>query len=282
MPGSARGEAFPEGSHAVADGAFPLDPGTDPTILTVMNDLNDSALRLEEAAMPFIPLSAAPAEGTILDWNAALTRRLRSRGEDAPASTPPALPAAVDVPRIERAFREILLAIGENPDRDGLQDTPRRVAKAYGELFAGLAEDPSRHLATAFEQSTQQAVVVSGIEFHSTCEHHFLPFFGKAHVAYMPSGDRVVGLSKLARTVDVFARRPQLQERLTEQICDALEEHLSPRGVCVVLEAEHLCMRLRGAKKPGAVTRTLGLRGHYRRDVDARREVMSLMDIRQA
>ena len=163
-----------------------------------------------------------------------------------------------------------------------LVDVARGSWRVADSSLVWLAEDPSRHLATAFEQSTQQAVVVSGIEFHSTCEHHFLPFFGKAHVAYMPSGDRVVGLSKLARTVDVFARRPQLQERLTEQICDALEEHLSPRGVCVVLEAEHLCMRLRGAKKPGAVTRTLGLRGHYRRDVDARREVMSLMDIRQA
>ncbi|MFM8412331.1 MAG: GTP cyclohydrolase I FolE [Alphaproteobacteria bacterium] len=224
-------------------------------------------------------MAAAAGEGTVLDWNAALTKRQRTRGEES-AGTPAAAPP-VDVPRIERAFREILLAIGEDPDRDGLRDTPRRVAKAYGEMFAGLSEDPSRHLATAFEQKAQQAVVVSGIEFHSTCEHHFLPFFGKAHVAYLPSSDKVVGLSKLARTVDVFARRPQLQERLTEQICDALEEHLAPRGICVVLEAEHLCMRLRGARKPGAVTRTLGLRGHYRRDVDARREVMSLMDIRQ-
>lgn len=248
----------------------------------VMNDLNDSALRLDDPSMPVLPMAAAAGEGTVLDWTAAVQRRLRARVDAPEGEAPGAGPTTgVDLPRIERAFREILLAIGENPDRDGLLDTPRRVAKAYGEMFAGLAEDPSRHLATAFEQSTQQAVVVSGIEFHSTCEHHFLPFFGKAHVAYLPAGDRVVGLSKLARTVDVFARRPQLQERLTEQICDALDKNLAPRGICVVLEAEHLCMRLRGAKKPGAVTRTLGLRGHYRRDGDARREVMSLMDIRQ-
>ena len=250
-----------------------------------MNDLNDSLLRVDNT---LLPVAAAAGEGTVLDWTTAMQRRLRTRGEARPgepagaeAATDGASPG-VDIPRIERAFREILLAIGEDPDRNGLLDTPRRVAKAYGEMFAGLAEDPSRHLATAFEQTTQQAVVVSGIEFHSTCEHHFLPFFGRAHVAYLPAGDRVVGLSKLARTVDVFARRPQLQERLTEQVCDALDQHLSPRGICVVVEAEHLCMRLRGARKPGAITRTLGLRGHYRRDGDARREVMSLMDIRQA
>lgn len=185
--------------------------------------------------------------------------------------------STVDLTRIERAIREILCAIGENPDRDGLRETPRRVARAYRDIFAGLADNAGRHLQTKFEHESDQLVVVSGIDFSSTCEHHLLPFFGKAHVAYLPANGQVVGLSKLARTVDVLARRPQLQERLTEQVAEALHEHLSPRGVCVVLEAEHLCMRIRGACKPSALTTTLAVRGLYRDDAAARAEALSLM-----
>lgn len=182
-----------------------------------------------------------------------------------------------DLPRIERAIREILEAIGEDPDRDGLQETPQRVARAYHELFAGVADDARRHLARTFDHESDQLVVVSGIDFSSTCEHHLLPFVGKAHIAYLPANGQVVGLSKLARTVDVFARRPQLQERLTEQVAEALQTHLSPRGVCVLLEAEHLCMRIRGACKPGAMTTTLALRGVYRECESARAEALSLI-----
>jgi len=195
------------------------------------------------------------------------------RSDTRTRSTPP----AVDLPRIERAVSEILAAIGEDPDRDGLRDTPRRVARAYAELFGGLADDAERHLRRTFAHESLQPVIVSGIDFHSTCEHHLLPFHGQAHVAYLPGNGRVVGLSKLARTVDVFARRPQLQERLTEQVAEALDTHLAPRGVCIVLEAEHMCMKLRGACKPAAVTTTLATRGLYAADPAARAEVLSLM-----
>jgi GTP cyclohydrolase I len=183
----------------------------------------------------------------------------------------------IDGPRIERAVREILFAIGEDPDRDGIRQTPARVARAYRELLGGLTDDPGRHLSRTFEHESEQFVAVGGIDFSSTCEHHLLPFFGKAHVAYLPGNGRVVGLSKLARTVDVFARRLQLQERLTEQVADALCDHLSPRGVCVLVEAEHMCMRLRGACKPGTITTTLAVRGLYKTDTAARAEVLSLM-----
>jgi len=186
-------------------------------------------------------------------------------------------PNKIDLPRIERAVREILAAIGENPDRDGLRETPQRVARAYREMFAGVDDDASRHLSRTFEHESDQLVVVGGIDFSSTCEHHLLPFFGKAHIAYLPANNQVVGLSKLARTVDVFSRRPQLQERLTEQVAEALSEHLSPRGVCVVMEAEHLCMRVRGTCKPNAITTTLAVRGVYREDASARAEALSLI-----
>lgn len=186
--------------------------------------------------------------------------------------------SVVDIPRIERAVREILLAIGEDPDRDGLRETPRRVARAYRDIFSGITDNAARHLQTQFEHESHQAVVVSGIDFNSTCEHHLLPFRGQAHIAYLPQKHRVVGLSKLARTVDVFSRRPQLQERLTEQIADALHEHLCARGVLVLLEAEHFCMTLRGACKPGAVTTTLAARGLYQSDARARGEILSLMN----
>jgi GTP cyclohydrolase I len=183
----------------------------------------------------------------------------------------------IDLPRIERAVREILVAIGEDPDREGLLETPRRVARAYREMFAGLGADAGQHLQRTFEHDGEQAVIVGGIDFASTCEHHLLPFFGQAHIAYLPGAGKVAGLSKLARTVDVFARRPQLQERMTEQIAEALSAHLAPRGVCVLVEAEHLCMRLRGACKPRTMTRTLAVRGIYRTDAAARTEAISLM-----
>ena len=179
----------------------------------------------------------------------------------------PAPPRApIDQPRIERAVREILFAIGEDPSRDGIRDTPRRVAKAYAEVFGGLHQDASQHLARVFEQRGDELITVTGIGFFSMCEHHLLPFFGKAHVAYLPQGGRVVGLSKLARTVEVFARRPQLQERLTEQVADALMEHLDPAGCIVMVEAEHLCMKMRGVRTAESMMTTFVRRGVYRDD----------------
>jgi GTP cyclohydrolase I len=188
-------------------------------------------------------------------------------------------PAGVDHDRIARAVREILIAVGEDPDREGLLDTPARVARAYAETFAGLREDAGIHLARTFGHaaSGDDAVILRNIEFASLCEHHLAPFLGRAHVAYLPSGGRVTGLSKLARTVDVFARRPQLQERLTAQIADALVEHLAPRGVAVLIEGEHMCMRVRGAKKADAKMVTTAMRGVYADDRDLRREVLGLL-----
>ncbi|MFO0747148.1 MAG: GTP cyclohydrolase I FolE [Myxococcota bacterium] len=185
----------------------------------------------------------------------------------------------VDLARIAAAVREILVAVGEDPDREGLIDTPARVARAYRDLFAGLREDAGVHLARQFDHDSDgdDAVVLRDIEFNSTCEHHLLPFLGRAHVAYLPSPGRVTGLSKLARTVDVFARRPQLQERLTAQIADALAGHLDARGVAVVIEGEHLCMRSRGARKRDAVMVTTAFRGLYKEDKDMRREVLALL-----
>jgi GTP cyclohydrolase I len=183
----------------------------------------------------------------------------------------------IDLPRIERAVREILLAIGEDPDRDGLVDTPKRVAKSYRELFRGLREDASHHLRRTFKQEHGQVIIVRDIEFFSLCEHHLLPFMGKAHVAYLPTGGRVVGLSKLARTVDVFARRPQVQERLTDQIADSLVEHLNPQGVAVVVEAQHLCMKMRGVNKTCSSMQTFALRGSFLTDSVRGAEVVSLM-----
>ncbi len=183
----------------------------------------------------------------------------------------------VDLPRIERAVREILLAVGENPDRDGLADTPKRVAKAYRELFKGLWEDAETHLSRTFEQAHGEVIIVRDIEFFSLCEHHLLPFMGKAHVAYIPSGGRVVGLSKLARTVEVFARRPQVQERLTDQVADALVRHLDPLGVAVIVEAEHMCMKMRGVNKTCSSMQTFALRGQLKTDRAWGAEVVSLM-----
>jgi len=168
--------------------------------------------------------------------------------------------------------------VGEDPDREGLIETPARVARAYAETLAGLREDAGDHLTRTFEHEGTGAdvVVLRNIEFASLCEHHLAPFLGRAHVAYLPAGGRVTGLSKLARTVDVFARRPQLQERLTSQIADALVEHLEPRGVAVLIEGEHLCMRVRGAKKADAKMVTTAMRGVYIEDRDLRREVLTL------
>lgn len=184
---------------------------------------------------------------------------------------------AVDLPRIEHAVREILYAIGENPDRDGLLDTPKRVAKAYAEFFAGLHEDPADHLNTTFDIEHDELVLVKDISFYSTCEHHLVPFHGTAHVGYIPGPDgKVTGLSKLARLVEVFAKRPQVQERLTTQIVDALVEHLNPRGAIVVVECEHMCMSMRGVRKPGAKTVTSAVRGQLREPA-TRAEAMSLI-----
>ena len=183
-----------------------------------------------------------------------------------PAPVPAASPAGFDLPRIERAVREILCAIGEDPARDGIRDTPRRVAKAYAEVFAGLHQTAEDHLGRVFEQKCDELITVTGIGFHSMCEHHLLPFFGKAHVAYLPQAGRVVGLSKLARTVEVFAKRPQLQERLTEQVADALMDHLDPAGCVVMVEAEHLCMKMRGVKTADSMMTTFVRRGVFRTD----------------
>ncbi|MCQ1948432.1 GTP cyclohydrolase I FolE [Arthrobacter jinronghuae] len=183
----------------------------------------------------------------------------------------------VDRPRIERAVREILLAIGEDPDRDGLRETPSRVAKSYTEIFAGLHQSPSDLLATTFDLDHEEMVLVKDIPFYSTCEHHLVPFHGSAHIGYIPSHEgKVTGLSKLARLVDIYARRPQVQERLTTQIVDALMTNLSPRGAIVVIECEHLCMSMRGVRKPGAKTVTSAVRGQLR-ETATRAEAMSLI-----
>ncbi|MCC6424182.1 MAG: GTP cyclohydrolase I FolE [Phycisphaerales bacterium] len=185
-------------------------------------------------------------------------------------------PAPVDKPRIERAVREILLAIGENPDREGLVKTPNRIARSYAELMAGLHDDPRRHLKTVFTERYDEVVLLRDIEFHSMCEHHLLPFTGRAHVAYLPDG-KVVGLSKLARLVEGYARRPQLQERLTTQIADALMDELNPIGAACIIEAVHTCMTIRGAKKHGSTMVTSALRGIFQENHSSRSEIMSLM-----
>ena len=183
----------------------------------------------------------------------------------------------VDHARVEAAVREILLAVGEDPDRDGLRDTPARVARSYDELFSGLKGDPAELLETTFDIAHDELVLVRDIELTSLCEHHLLPFTGVAHVGYIPGpGGRVTGLSKLARLVDMFARRPQVQERLTSQIADALVEHLHAQGVIVVVSCEHLCMTMRGVRKPGAVTTTSAVRGQLC-DPTTRAEAISLM-----
>ncbi|WP_369803435.1 GTP cyclohydrolase I FolE [Geodermatophilus sp. DSM 45219] len=184
----------------------------------------------------------------------------------------------VDLARAAAAVRELLLAVGEDPDRPGLQDTPGRVARAYAEIFAGLWQDPAEVLSTTFDEDHDEMVLVKDIPMYSTCEHHLVPFHGVAHVGYIPGEDgRVTGLSKLARLVEVYARRPQVQERMTSQIADALADVLKPRGVLVVIEAEHLCMAMRGIRKPGASTVTSAVRGVFRDSAATRSEAMSLV-----
>ncbi|KXV32699.1 GTP cyclohydrolase [Gluconobacter thailandicus] len=180
--------------------------------------------------------------------------------------------------RLASAIRTILEAVGENPEREGLQDTPQRVAKMYLEVFGGLYEDPREHLKTQFSADQHHgAVIVKDIRFHSMCEHHLLPVHGKAHVAYLPAGGRLTGLSKLARVVEGFARRPQLQERMTDQVAQAMEDVLAPEAVLVVIEAEHMCMSMRGVRSPGSTTVTTVARGTWKHDHAARMEILSLL-----
>ena len=185
---------------------------------------------------------------------------------------------AVDLPRIEAAVREMLLAIGEDPDREGLVKTPARVARAMQEQYSGIGGDPAEILSTVFHENHEELVLVRDIEMFSSCEHHLVPFHGRAHVGYIPGPQgRITGLSKLARLVDLYAKRPQVQERLTGQVADALMDILEPRGAIVVIEAEHLCMSMRGVRKPGALTVTSAVRGIFRHDPATRAEAMVLM-----
>lgn len=184
----------------------------------------------------------------------------------------------MDREKIEAGVKLILEGVGEDPDREGLQDTPARVARMYEEVFAGLEQDPAEHFKIGFDASHREMVIVKDIPFYSMCEHHLVPFFGHAHVAYIPGKDgRVCGISKLARVVEVYARRPQLQERLTTQIAEAIQTYLKPSGVMVVVEAEHLCMTMRGVKKPGALTVTSAVRGQFETSLSTRSEALSLI-----
>ena len=182
----------------------------------------------------------------------------------------------VDVAKIAKAVKEILLAVGEDIEREGIKGTPERVARMYAELLSGMGEDPKQHLRSVFTENYDEIVLLRDIPFYSICEHHLMPFIGSAHVAYLPAGV-VLGVSKLARIVDCFARRLQVQERLTDQIADFIMESLKPRGVAVVLEASHSCMTIRGIKKPGSIMVTSSLRGIFKRDPKSRGEIMSLM-----
>jgi GTP cyclohydrolase I len=187
-----------------------------------------------------------------------------------------AVGSSVDLPRIQRAVREILIAVGEDPDREGLVDTPARVARMYAEMFAGLKLDPREHTRKFFTEEYDEVVLVRDISFCSMCEHHLLPFIGKAHVAYIPAG-KVIGLSKIARVVEVISRRPQVQERMTEEIANLLESELSAKGVAVVIEASHSCMTIRGIKKPGSSMVTSAMKGLFRSNLSTRAEVMTLI-----
>ena len=186
------------------------------------------------------------------------------------------LAAGIDQERIARAVREIIAAIGEDAGREGLLETPRRIAQMYADLFSGLYQDPREVLSRGFQESHKEMVILKNIPFYSLCEHHFLPFHGQAHVGYVPEG-RIIGVSKLARAVDILARRPQMQERLTSQVADAIMEGLAPDGVAVVIEAEHLCLTMRGVQKPGTVMITSAIRGGFRRRGVTRSEFLSLV-----
>ncbi|MBX7112025.1 MAG: GTP cyclohydrolase I FolE [Dehalococcoidia bacterium] len=183
---------------------------------------------------------------------------------------------AYDVDAAQRIVRDLLIAIGEDPDREGLRETPRRIASMYQELFEGLRQDPVAVLSVGFEEGHDEMVILREIPFYSMCEHHFMPFHGEAHVGYLPDG-RIVGLSKIARAVDIFARRPQVQERLTGQIADCIEQVLGAKGVGVVIEAEHLCMTARGVRKPGSKMVTSAMRGRFRTDQNTRQEFLGLI-----
>jgi GTP cyclohydrolase IA len=213
------------------------------------------------------------ADGRDYPRRAAMSETPTADGaQDAPS-------AVFDPARAEKAVRELLLACGEDPDRDGLRETPARVARAYAELFAGLYTDPERVLDKTFDESHDELVLVTDIPMYSTCEHHLVPFHGVAHVGYIPNErGQVTGLSKLARLVDLYARRPQVQERLTSQVADALMRRLTPRGVIVVIEAEHLCMAMRGIRKPGARTTTSALRGLLKTSPSSRAEAIELIN----
>lgn len=199
-----------------------------------------------------------------------------SSSESTTDSKPNSASAPVDLPRIEKAVKEILSAVGEDPEREGLLETPARVARMYAEVFSGLHLDPSRHLKKVFQEEYDEMVLVRDISFNSTCEHHLLPFLGVAHVGYIPRG-KVVGLSKLARVVEEVSRRPQVQERMTHQIADMMGEELDPKGVIVVIEAEHTCMSIRGIRKPGSLTITSTVRGLFKNNEPSRAEAMSLI-----
>ena len=194
--------------------------------------------------------------------------------EESEAKPPAANP--VDLPRIERAVREILAAVGEDPDREGLRETPARVARMYAEMFSGLHEDPRVHVQKFFTEKYDEVVLVTDMSFESVCEHHLLPFMGKAHIGYLPNG-RVVGLSKLARVVEGVARRPQVQERMTETIADLLVNELQAKGVAVIIEAVHTCMTVRGVRKPGSVCVTSAMKGAFRSNPSTRAEIMTLI-----
>ncbi|REK17969.1 MAG: GTP cyclohydrolase I FolE [Planctomycetota bacterium] len=197
-------------------------------------------------------------------------------GELDASAAPPDEQTAVDQARIASAVREILAAVGEDPDREGLRETPARVARMYAEMFSGLHEDPRLHLRKFFTEPYDELVLVRDISFNSMCEHHMLPFMGRAHVGYLPNG-RVIGLSKLARVVEVVARRPQVQERMTETIANLLVEELEAKGVAVVLEATHTCMTIRGIRKPGSLCVTSAMKGIFRSNLSSRSEVMNLI-----
>jgi GTP cyclohydrolase I len=198
-----------------------------------------------------------------------------SPDDEAPAGFVPSA-KDVDLPRIERAVREILAAVGEDPDREGLLETPSRVARMYAEMFSGLHSDPRQHLKKVFTEKYDEVVLVKDISFNSMCEHHLLPFHGKAHIGYIPNG-KVLGLSKLARVVEEVSKRPQVQERLTETIADLMVEELDPKGVAVVVEASHSCMTIRGIRKPGSMAVTSAMRGIFRSHLSSRSEVMTLI-----
>ncbi len=208
--------------------------------------------------------------------DSALTNHEGCADENPPKAGDGLANSKIDHHRIERAVREILAAVGEDPDREGLLETPARVARMYAELFSGLHENPRVHLQKFFTEKYDEVVLVRDISFNSMCEHHMLPFMGRAHIGYVPDG-KVIGLSKLARVVDVVARRPQVQERMTETVADLLVEELQVKGVAVVIEASHSCMTIRGIRKPGSLCVTSAMRGLFRSNLSSRSEVMTLI-----